>query len=475
MTKGEGTASGSARATGAGTGAGTGAAASSAAPSEWHRRALPWWHLAFGLGPAATLGFCAVLADDDAVPLAAVALLSMTVLWFAFGRLSFGSRTARMVFLPLLILALTVAIAAAPNAAVIQCLVFPFIWVSIDGLRSALIGNAFVAIGAFVGFSVAQRGTEYGYATAAAISLVSVAFSVLMGLWITRITVWGHERGRLLEELTDAQAELAAANREQGIASERERLARELHDTIAQSLTGLVMVAQRASAARNLDPAVRADLELIESIGRETLGETRALVASSASVRVEGGLAAAASRLSARYRRETGIDVDLDIRAAPSELDRELEVVVLRCMQEALANVRKHAAASHVVVRIDADTETLVVEVLDDGVGISVADAETAGGFGLSGMRERLALVGGQVTVAPRSTGGTSLRATIPLVRPSAPNGAAADGAAGDRTAADRTAANAAAVQVSERRARAETQREVTPASDPASRSEVDA
>ena len=381
-------------------------------PNDWNQRALRWWHLAFAAAPAATFLFVLALDSNDSLPVAAAALGAMSVLWFAFGRKSFENRTSRIVFECALALTLGVAIAAAPNAAVAQCLVFPLVWSSAPSIRSGLIANALIAVCAFAGFAFAFRDLPLGIGMAAAITLASVIFSIVLGLWITRIADWGHERGRLLAELTAAQAELATANREQGVASERERLARELHDTIAQSLTGLVMVAQRAAASPTLDPVVRADLELIETIGRDTLGETRALVASSASVQVEGGLATAAERLAARYRRETGIVVEVEVRA---EVPRELEVVVLRCMQEALANIRKHARAANARVRIHSDGAVLTLEVTDDGVGISPTAAANGDGFGLSGMRERLALVGGQVAVGPGAMGGTTLRASMPL------------------------------------------------------------
>ena len=129
---------------------------------------------------------------------------------------------------------------------------------------------------------------------------------------------------------------------------ERGRLAREIHDTIAQSLTGLVMVAQRAG--NRLEPvdgeaaaSVRGDIELMEQMAREALTEARGLVASLTPVEPDAGLAEALRRLATSFERETGVAVTVTADAAG--LDRELEVVLLRCAQEALANVRKHAKA----------------------------------------------------------------------------------------------------------------------------------
>jgi signal transduction histidine kinase len=104
-----------------------------------------------------------------------------------------------------------------------------------------------------------------------------------------------------------------------------------------------------------------------------------------------------------------GVSVEVDADG----LDRELEVVLLRCTQEALANVRKHARAARVRVTVAADSAAVTLEVSDDGVGPGEA-VPGRGGFGLAGMRDRVALVGGRLAFGPGSTGGTVLRVTVP-------------------------------------------------------------
>ena len=133
----------------------------------------------------------------------------------------------------------------------------------------------------------------------------------------------GGRRGQLLDALTATQAELAAANHDTGVVSERERLAREIHDTIAQSLTGIVMVSQRAQrelASGQLVP-LGDQLQLLEQSARDALVETRSLVAASAPVDLGGGIVSALERLAERFRRESGIAISV-IAEVSAELDR---------------------------------------------------------------------------------------------------------------------------------------------------------
>jgi signal transduction histidine kinase len=309
---------------------------------------------------------------------------------------------------------LAIGTAIEPSFAILQAFLYPFVWSTSPSTRSAIVANLLIAIAIIVGYAL--RFGPQGIVSGAAIAAFSVGFSIALGLWITRIAEYGEERGRLLADLQAAQGQLAAMHRDAGVADERGRLAREIHDTIAQSLTGLVMVAQRterrlASVEGEAAASARGDVELMEQMAREALTEARGLVASLAPVDSSGGLGEALRRLATGFERETGVRMSVEADAAG--LDRELEVVLLRCAQEALANVRKHARAGAAEIAVSARDDEVVLEVRDDGIGPGAA-VPGDGGFGLAGMRDRVALVGGRLEFGPGEARGTVLRVIVP-------------------------------------------------------------
>ncbi|WP_448002857.1 sensor histidine kinase [Agromyces bauzanensis] len=394
-----------------------------------------WWDAA-AAGVALVLGGILALdppyGPDDVGAWTSIA--AMLVLYALLGRrLVRRQRTPLdLVHAALLAAVVGTGISFDPFMSFLQAFAYPLVWVAAAGLRTAIASNALIAVGVGAGYYVATGSGNL--LLAVGVSVFSFIFSLVLGLWFVRVAELGEERARLLAELEAAQDELAAMHRDAGVTSERERLAREIHDTLAQSLTGLVLLAQRArreigttdasgttdalgttdasgsTDAAGTTPPAAETVALIEQTAREALGEARALVAANAPVRVESDLPDALTRLAERFTRETGVRVTADVDEV--RLGRDLEVVLLRCAQEALANVRKHAHATSAVLRVVARDDAVELTVADDGVG--VAGARESSGFGVSGMRERLALVGGRLALEPGDGGGTVLRATVP-------------------------------------------------------------
>ncbi|MDO9591347.1 MAG: histidine kinase, partial [Microcella sp.] len=275
------------------------------------------------------------------VGLGAGALAIVIAGWFTFGIARADDPRGSPAFVAVTILAVGLATSVYPSLAILQALAYPVAWMFMPTFRRAVLANLLVALAVTLGLIV-SLGTELESLARTALTVgISLAFSLAMGCWIGRMMALGDERGRLLAELQGAQTRIAALNRDAGATADREHLARELHDTIAQDLTGLVMLAQRAR--RELGDVET--LRMIEENARATLAETRALVASSAALgENETDLTAALHRLAARFSRETGVDVECEVTEAPA-LNRDAEVVVLRCVQEALGNARKHARA----------------------------------------------------------------------------------------------------------------------------------
>jgi signal transduction histidine kinase len=315
------------------------------------------------------------------------------------------------------VLVVTIAVAGALNVvdsslAFFQAFAFPAVWTLLTTVRSSVIASGALAAVEVVGFLLRLGATVNTLVLAVSIEGVSFVFAVAMGVWITRIAEYGNERQRLLTELTAAQTQLEVLHRDAGATGERERLARELHDTIAQSLTGQVLLAQRARRELAGGTLTDSTLELLESASREALTETRSLVAASARVELPGGgLVEALHQLGSRFERESGVVVTVS-STLQAAMDRDTEVVLLRCAQEGLANVRKHAGARVARVELGVAGGVATLSVVDDGRGFDVATASA--GFGLSGLRDRLGLVGGELAV-DGTPGATRLVARLPV------------------------------------------------------------
>lgn len=372
-----------------------------------------WWHVAV-IATTVALSALVVLSAD--VPWQAAvalgALAAFLVVWFAIGMRADRTLARSIAFAAVIVVVAGIGTAAVPSFASFQSIAYPLLWTRARSTRSALIANVALAIAVGVGFFFSTGADVAALVQAGAIQGFSLAFSVAFGFWITQIQDRSIERQRLLDKLHATQDQLAAVSRDAGVMSERERLAREIHDTITQDLTGLVLLTQRArrELADGDVVAVDEQLGMLEDSARTALAETRSLVAATAPVGLAtGGIGDALERLGARFERETGLDVTVSATGLPA-LDRDTEVVLLRCSQEALANVRKHASAGAASIVVTAEDGLVTLTVTDNGSGFDPAAGTE--GFGLAGMRGRLALVGGALGVDSGASG-TTLTITL--------------------------------------------------------------
>ncbi|MEO5534124.1 MAG: sensor histidine kinase [Pseudolysinimonas sp.] len=372
-----------------------------------------WWTIAVLVVVA---GCGAILAVSEKSPalsaLGAGVLVAVLIAYVALGRRAPEGGRRAAVFIGILALATFGLVSVSAPLAVFQSLAMPAAWVLAHSRSRGILSSLAIALAAGGGFFVSLGPSWDTLASAAVTFLFSLGGSIALGLWIWRISDYGNERARLLEDLTAAQDELAAAHRDAGVTGERERLARELHDTIAQSLAGVVLLTQRSRRELAAGALHDATLELVEESARAALTETRTLVAGSAPVELSGGLGDALAMLVERFRRETSVAVDLEVSLA-APLERDAEVVLLRCAQEGLANVRKHAGASTVAVSLTEEDGAAVLRVRDNGRGLD--PAAVPDGFGLSGLRARLALAGGTLDL-DGGPGGTTVTARLPRV-----------------------------------------------------------
>lgn len=368
-------------------------------------------HVAFGV----TVALIAVIAAFGWSPWStrwpAFAMLGvLAVAYVVYGRRGYDAPRSAAAFVPLLVVAALVLPAVVPSTAFVQCILFPVAWCQIERARTSIAVSVVIGIASGIGLQIASGPDEL--LSTLLIESISVVGACALGLWITRIAQLSDERRLLLEQLQSAQASLAEAHRTAGVTSERERLAREIHDTVAQDLAGIVMLTERARGDLDADrpDRLRDRLAVLEESARTALEDSRTLVAAGAAGVSSDGLGAALHRLGERCTRETGITVTVDAPDVP--LDRDAQVVLLRVGQEALANVRRHARAASARVALHVDGPQVTLRIADDGTGFDAS--VPSAGHGLRGLRDRLALAGGTCVVTSSPGAGTVVEATVP-------------------------------------------------------------
>lgn len=242
---------------------------------------------------------------------------------------------------------------------------------------------------------------------------------LLWGSWavglLTRRSRERAERlGRLAARL-DAEREIAEAT---AVAAERSRIARDVHDSVAHSVS--VMVLQLGALRTTLEPGSRVAgvLEGVERLGRQSVDELRGLVG--VLREPPAGPPASAPSLARvpellEEVRAAGLPVELEVTGTPCDLPQAVDVSAYRVLQEALSNVLRHAGRVPTAVSVRHDAAALVVQVDDEGPGPATATPEGPGGHGLLGIRERVAVFGGAVEAGPRPGGGFRLSARFPL------------------------------------------------------------
>jgi signal transduction histidine kinase len=280
--------------------------------------------------------------------------------------------------------------------------------------RPVWAGAAFVVLTAvWLGQRAVAGRTVTGSTVVACVLGVIAAIGVVG--YIATLDREGRRRQRLLDELAATQAELAAAERWTGILTERQRLARDIHDTLTQ---GFASIALLLDAARDdLPPKGPATQRVHQALrtARENLAESRRVIAALRPSQLDDSrLSHAVRQLTERLSEETGLAAYTVITGDPVGLGESTETALLRVVQEALTNVRRHAAATEVTVTLSYVEDVVVVDVQDNGAGI--ADAEPSAGVGLAGMRERVDGLGGTLTIESAPGEGTTIAASIPVV-----------------------------------------------------------
>ncbi len=302
----------------------------------------------------------------------------------------------------------------------VSYLAFPLFFLQLHLLPAR---RALPAVALTTGAVIAAQAAGTGGLTAAKVvgPLAGAAVAVLTAYGYAALHRESRERQRLIDDLVRTRGELAATQREAGRLAERQRLAREIHDTLAQGLSSIVLLSRAAlSALPDGAPSATArdHIREAERTAADNLAEARRFVhALTPPALTDAPLPEALRRLTAApLGSGARTEVAFRVEGEPCPLPVEAEVALLRLTQEALANVARHAHAPHAAVTLAFHAGEVTLDVFDDGAGF--APGAPAGGFGLHGMRERIAELGGTLSVESAPGEGTAVAATLPLRAP---------------------------------------------------------
>jgi signal transduction histidine kinase len=220
-----------------------------------------------------------------------------------------------------------------------------------------------------------------------------------------------------LAENAGLQAQLMVQAREAGILDERQRMAREIHDTLAQGLTGIITQLEAAEGARERPNDRQRHLDNAAGLARESLMEARRSVEGSRPLALEGvGLPDALADVARQWSAMNGVRVEVTTTGDPLPLHPDVEVALLRTAQEALANVARHANASRVGLTLSYMDDEVTLDVRDDGIGFAPVNGSGERGFGLIAMRQRVSRVAGTLSIESEPGGGTAVSARVPAI-----------------------------------------------------------
>jgi len=264
----------------------------------------------------------------------------------------------------------------------------------------------------------------FGFNTLAVLSMVNLT---------NRVMAQNTERGQMIAELAETNSRLRASMdenaglheqlliqaREAGVLAERQRLAGEIHDTLAQGFAGIITQLEAARQARSDPGEWSRHLELADSLARENLTEARRSVRALRPEQLEEAtLPEALAELARGWSARSRVPAGVETTGTPVRAGADVETAVFRVAQEALSNVAKHAGASAVHLTLTYMEDLVLIDVADDGVGFEAGAAPGDGCYGLTGMRRRVESLAGSLTVESTPGDGTTVNAAIPLPAP---------------------------------------------------------
>ncbi|PWC04365.1 sensor histidine kinase [Agromyces badenianii] len=337
---------------------------------------------------------------------------------------------ARIAWLVSLLVLWVAMSALTPDAAF---LAFPLFFLELHVLAAPI---AVPLVVVTFGLSVWGTATHLGFEVGSILGpLISAGVAIVIGLGYRAMAQETQERQALILDLMATREELAAASREAGTLAERERLAKEIHDTVAQGLSSIQMLLH--AAERDVtDPPTQEKLRLARETAAQNLGETRRFIRELAPPSLDAQtLPSALRRLTEATTEQSTqagspLQVEFTTSGDPVLLPMATDAALLRIAQGSLANVLQHAEATRASVTLSYLGDEVALDVVDDGIGFAVsrvqggdgagadgpASGAAGGGFGLRAIRQRAAALGGTVDIESSPGDGTAISVRIPVV-----------------------------------------------------------
>ncbi|MCP2031468.1 signal transduction histidine kinase [Okibacterium sp. HSC-33S16] len=334
-----------------------------------------------------------------------------------------SSRWVPIAWVGLLTVFWAALLAVTPDAAFI---VFPlfFLYLQLFPAKAAV-----TAVALTTAITILALSRESGFSVGGVIGpLIGALVAVTIGFGYRALYREAEERQQLITELLETRGELAIAERSAGMLAERERLAREIHDTVAQSLSSIQLLLHAAERLDAERPGLE-QLRLARETAADSLVDTRRIIRELTPPALDDRtLPAALKRLAVSTEqtlRAGGAPtrVNFLVEGTPVPLPMTLDATLLRIAQGAIANVARHAQATRTDVTLTYQSDSVSLDVVDDGVGfvpeVQALTAAAAGSFGLTAIRQRVDALGGVLSIESGNAEGTALAVTLPILQSS--------------------------------------------------------
>lgn len=388
---------------------------------KWTERTMEFGQHAIAI--VLMLTSCIRAITTGAPMLAAIAVSVVFLAWYALGAVR-AARTGALVLAKWWLIVLAAAWLCTLLVSAEFIWVAFLLWLLAGHLFSLRIAIVFTAL-TYIATIVAPLA-HYGQVLAPSIigSLIGAVFALGLSRGYIELLREGRRREELLrslelahQNLLDLQDELALTQRHAGEIQERTRVSRDIHDTIAQSISSIRLIAH-AEAERTTDDHAGQALAQVEDLAAQSSRDVRRIIAALAPAELEdGALTAAIRRLLTRLEEDSSIRGRLDVDETLPTLSAEVEVALLRTAQSALANVRQHSQATRVMVSLMDLDGAIRMDIVDDGVGMADPhnrERNPDSGFGLDFIGSRMRELGGELVIESSQGSGFAISATLP-------------------------------------------------------------